>query len=200
MAQSPLRKEWTPLQRVEPNPAMQELRAKVGSPPAHEVWANDLYQIVVTYMGEIMGDETHDRQGFMHLSMKRHDRHPMADWRHYQAIKNEIAGPEREAVEIFPAESRLVDSANEYHLWVFPEGYVIEFGFTEQLVSSDYQTKAFNDGRSRGEHKGRQRPFQPGLPVAVGRNEKPDADVDMTADMFKPMDVVGLVPVERDDT
>ena len=190
-----LNRPWVPMQRVEPNPAMQALRAKVGSPPAHEVWANDLYQVVVTYMG----GEDEGRDGFMHLSMKRHDRHPMADWRHYQAIKNEIAGPEREGVEIFPAESRLVDSANEYHLWVFPEGYFIEFGFTDRLVSSDFQTKAFNEGRRRGEHKGRQRAFQPGLPVAVDRNEQPGADDDWSKDIFKPQAVGGLVSAERDD-
>lgn len=191
MAQS-LHKPWVPLVRAVPNPAMQALRAAVGSPPAHEVWANDLYQIVVTYMG----GEDEGREGFMHLSMKRHDRHPMADWRHSQAIKNEIAGPEREAVEIYPAESRLVDSANEYHLWVFPEGYQIEFGFTERLVSSDHQVRSFNDGRKKGDHKGRQRAFQPGLPVAVDRNEQEGAEEDLTRDMFKPMTVGGLIPVD----
>jgi hypothetical protein len=196
MAQSPLRKSWQPLRRGTPNPALDAIRVQVGSDPADEAWGNDLYQVTVTYMGERMGDAATDREGFMHLSIKRHDRHPIGDWRHMQAIKNEIAGPEREAVEIYPAESRLVDSANEYHLWVFPEGYFIEFGFTERLVSSDYQAKAFNDGRSRGEHKGRQRPFQPGLPVAVDRNEQPGADEDMTADMFKPTSV--QIPAAED--
>jgi hypothetical protein len=171
-----------------PNPMLDALRVQVGSRPADEVWFNDLYQVTVTYMGG--PDE--GREGFMHLSMKRHDRHPMTDWRHYQAIKNEIAGPEREAVEIYPAESRLVDTSNEYHLWVFPEDYYIEFGFTEQLLSSDTQVRMFNDGRKRGEHKGRQRPFQPGLPVAEGRNDKPDAEEDMSAGLLTPTQAGGL--------
>jgi len=29
-----------------------------------------------------------------------------------------IVGEEHEAFEVYPAESRLVDTANQYHLWV----------------------------------------------------------------------------------
>jgi hypothetical protein len=57
----------------------------------------------------------------MHLTFKRNDRAAVRDWRHFQAIKNEVAGPEREAIELYPPESMLVDAANEYHLWVLPK-------------------------------------------------------------------------------
>src|SRR3954465_11420168 len=65
----------------------------------------------------------------MHLSFKRNDRAAVRDWRHFQAIKNEVAGPEREAIEIFPPESMLVDSANENHLWIIPEDNISPLGF-----------------------------------------------------------------------
>jgi hypothetical protein len=49
-------------------------------------------------------------------------------WRDKQKIKNELFGRERVAVEVFPAESDLVDEANMYHLWVLPFGFNIPFG------------------------------------------------------------------------
>lgn len=69
----------------------------------------------------------------IHLSIKRNDKNPMHDWRDLQRIKNEILGPEEEAVELYPAESRLVDSANQYHLWSF-KGMRVPFGYTERVV------------------------------------------------------------------
>lgn len=57
----------------------------------------------------------------VHLSIKRFDRAPIHDWRVMQEIKNKILGPEHEAVELYPAESRLTDTANQYHLWCFKD-------------------------------------------------------------------------------
>lgn len=49
-------------------------------------------------------------------------------WRDKQKIKNDLFGREWVAVEVFPAESELVDEANMYHLWVLPEGFRLPFG------------------------------------------------------------------------
>lgn len=48
-------------------------------------------------------------------------------WAEKQRIKDELVGPERVAVEVFPARSRLIDHANMYHLWVLPEGFELPF-------------------------------------------------------------------------
>jgi len=56
------------------------------------------------------------------LSYKRNDRAAFGDWRIKQHIKNQMVGPECEAIEIYPAESRKVDTSNQYHLWCFPKG------------------------------------------------------------------------------
>lgn len=71
----------------------------------------------------------------MHISIKRLDRQPLRDWRALQKIKNVVLGEECEAVEIFPAESRLVDGANQYHLWGFvdPEARM-PFGFDMRMI------------------------------------------------------------------
>jgi hypothetical protein len=44
----------------------------------------------------------------------RLDGQAIHDWRELQRIKNEIVGDEIEAVELYPAESRLLDTANWY--------------------------------------------------------------------------------------
>lgn len=43
---------------------------------------------------------------------------PMHDWSVLQGIKNEIVGPEFEAVELYPAQSRLMNHECCYHLWI----------------------------------------------------------------------------------
>jgi hypothetical protein len=74
-----------------------------------EVWLNDLYQVAVMAWGK----------DWIQLNIRRRDGGPiLRDWRHFQQIKNEIVGAEHEAVELYPAESRLVDTANKFHLFV----------------------------------------------------------------------------------
>lgn len=52
------------------------------------------------------------------------------DWRDFQRIKNDICGDEWEAVELYPAESRLIDPSNRFYLWCAPKG-VFSFGLPE---------------------------------------------------------------------
>ena len=39
-------------------------------------------------------------------------------WHEAQRIKDEIAGPEATAVEVYPPKAEIVDGADAYHLWV----------------------------------------------------------------------------------
>jgi hypothetical protein len=71
----------------------------------------------------------------MHINIRRRDGSMFKDWRHFQQIKNEVAGPEREALEIYPAESRKVDTSNKWHLWVLPEGATFGLGWVQRDVS-----------------------------------------------------------------
>ncbi len=158
-------KPWQPMTKGTVNPALKAAHEAAGIPEddSIEAWGNDLYQVVARNIeldtGEVM----------THLSIKRHDRRTIRRWRHLQQIKNEICGPLREAVEIFPSERRLVDGANEQHLWVLPEGVELPFGFPQGLVTNDEDVAEFNAGREAGRHKGRQDEWQPGL--TTGRNE-----------------------------
>lgn len=86
------------------------------------------------------------------LSIKRRDKEMIHDWRELQRIKNELLGEEVEAVELYPADSRLVDTSNQYHLWCLPEGMRFPFGYTDRLV-----------GEGDGRFGSKQRPFEPGF-------------------------------------
>jgi hypothetical protein len=105
-----------------------------------KVYINDIYQVL--YYDEKMVDnmgcssETFKEQ-IRYLSIKRHDKEAVKDWRDFQDIKNQLCGEDSEAVELFPSESRLVDTANQYHLWVFPKGYILPFGMIARAVIED---------------------------------------------------------------
>jgi hypothetical protein len=62
-----------------------------------------------------------------HLSMRTIENDTRHDWREIQRVKNELLGEDWEGIELYPAESRVVDTANQYHLWCFP--FVLPFGF-----------------------------------------------------------------------
>jgi hypothetical protein len=110
--------------------------------------------------------------GSMHLTFKRNDRAAVRDWRHFQAIKNEVAGPEREAVEIFPPESQLVDGANEYHLFVLPKGLQSPLGFDQgQELGPAVNTHDNASYRQGGSSGYAQRGWEEGIPTGLGRTD-----------------------------
>jgi hypothetical protein len=79
-----------------------------------------------------------------HLSIKRVDKERVGveKYRDFVRIKNEICGSSFEAVEIFPAYDDEIDTANQYHLWVFlDEAFRLPFGWHgKRLVSSAQPT------------------------------------------------------------
>ncbi len=75
---------------------------------------------------------------FVHLHIHRNDWKACNDWREFQEIKNVLVGEENEAVELFPAESRLVDTSNTYHLWVHADpGYRFPIGMYHRVTTSE---------------------------------------------------------------
>lgn len=83
-----------------------------------ETWRNDLYMVTVDRdTNHALGEACSG--GMFELSIRRIDRGASRDWRHLQQIKNQLIGKENEAVELFPAESRLRDAANQFWLYGF---------------------------------------------------------------------------------
>src|SRR5690606_20517486 len=59
---------------------------------------------------------------FKVLGISAIDETARPDWREFQQLKNYLVGEEWEGVELYPAESRLVDPSNRFYLWCVPKG------------------------------------------------------------------------------
>ena len=124
------------------------------------IFLNDKYQVQIreAKWGEHLPKE--QQMDMIWLSIKRIDKESIHDWRELQQIKNEIVGEKNEAIEIYPSEDRIVDTANQYHLWVFKDPEIkVPVGFFDGRRVSDI----FTDGASK------QRPFDSKIKVKVPR-------------------------------
>ncbi len=117
-----------------------------------EVYVNDIYQVNVqrNEKADYMVREPSMKGKMTYLSIKRLDKKSIHDWRHLQEIKNELCGEDCEAIEIYPVEKRLVDTANQYHLFVFPKGYFVGFGWTKRSVMYEHKEGGFGKSGQRG--------------------------------------------------
>lgn len=111
-------------------------------------WLNGKYQVM------IRAETDHEGVDYLLLSIRREDRKPIADWRDLQWIKNQLLGPEQEMVQLFPAESRLVDTSNQFWFIFYPNRRW-PFGFQDRLVAEKLRVKVPDGGWSQ------QRPFAP---------------------------------------
>lgn len=108
-------------------------QTKSRSNPQFGIWENE------TFIVEI---KSADNDDFYWMKVKRQDGQAIHSWADLQAIKNNLIGPEHEGIEIYPAESRLVDESNAYHLWVYREpgrkfGVGLKYRRVKNEASSD---------------------------------------------------------------
>lgn len=109
---------WGPWSRMSYEEACREAERRSGQPArlgpwVTEVWVNRRYLVMVAPR----------EGGVTQLLVQRTDGTARRCWQDLQAIKNDIAGHEALAVEVFPAESEVKDGAHVTHLWVLPEGF-----------------------------------------------------------------------------
>lgn len=116
---------WTPFEEAEPMPGL----------PQEQVFVNSRYQVSVK---KRVAPPPFGK--YIELSIKTRDREAFHDWRDFQRIKNELVGEEFEGLELYPAEDRLVDTANQYYMHVFmpkyPNGH-FPFGYQTRLVAGE---------------------------------------------------------------
>jgi len=99
----------------------------VQSMTAARIFENNLYRVRLKHAPP-----------FVQLSIRRLDGSPCKEWSHFQRMKNELVGPEHEAIELYPAESRLVDCSHEYHLWVHADRtFQFPVGFRNRFVQDE---------------------------------------------------------------
>ncbi len=139
---------WTPFKRAN---ATAESRSRIKRElgltdedlDIGDLFINSRYQVVIRRQRPASGTGP----DLVHLSVKRRDMRPAHDWRDLQRIKNELLGPEHEAIELYPAESRRVDAANQYHLWALDDPtFRWPVGFGQRMVSGD---KPLGGGKQR---------------------------------------------------
>lgn len=136
------RQPWTAWVECEVPSA--DIYQKTGGGAPDHLFRNSRYQVSMWF------GESESMGRYVHLSIKDHDKSVRHDWRDMQRIKNELVGPEYEGIELYPAESRLVDTANQYHLFVFST-WKPDVGFKSRLVA---------DGEAKFAPGSRQRPFE----------------------------------------
>tara|TARA_R100000656_G_scaffold105657_1_gene77786 strand:+ start:335 stop:856 length:522 start_codon:yes stop_codon:yes gene_type:complete len=101
-----------------------------------EKWRNDIYTATVRKLKP----KEHGFTGIeiTEISISRLDGKAVHDWRHIQWLKNDVVGTEIDAIEMYPKESKLVDTANQYWLYAFTQGLdfpLVPKGFTTRVVS-----------------------------------------------------------------
>lgn len=146
---------WEPLERVEAPPlaeadiallmeahscsrddAVKVLAANAGTA---EYWRNSIFTVVKYRLGS----------GWFRLRIEASDGRPVdRNWPLFQAIKNQLLGPECEALELYPAESRKVDEANMYHM----------YGVADPAVKFSFGMTPVDLGGKRYDVRGRSKP------------------------------------------
>ena len=141
------------LRKDHPNFSAATLKRMLKAMEREKLYRNDLYQVAINK------DPPHGFAGLVvwELSIKRTDKEPILDWRDIQTIKNQLCGEEAEMFQLFPAESRLVDTANQYYFFALMKGPTGRFprlpvGWTVRTVSEDTPGM------------GKQRPFEKEAP------------------------------------
>jgi len=123
--------------------------------PGTTVVMNNRYQVCLRKAAIV------DGKPITSLSIKRRDKKPIRSWRDLLWIKNQLCGEECEAVEIFPPMSKLLDTSNQYWLWVFPEGVSLGLG-----LGNDTAVVCDGDG-STAPGRNRQQPLPEWYPPPV---------------------------------
>ena len=116
---------WTDFQQVHPVNAD---GSRIELEEGETYWRNSFYLVFCKQLEPARGIE-----GAVRLTIKHNQGKAVREWKHLQRIKNEIVGAEREAVEIFPPESMLVDLSKEHHLFVTPVGVSSIYVYEEKM-------------------------------------------------------------------
>lgn len=133
-AARPKDKPWTPFERCQ------------QIPTGEYMWLNSRFTVIVGLRGGDHVTWEGMRGDFdAHLSYRRNDRSSdRITWRDVQRMKAELCGSESEALEMYPAESRVLDGANQRHLlvWRADSPNRPQYGFHTGRQVSDNDTLA----------------------------------------------------------
>lgn len=116
-----MRQAWQPFEQM-PESERPEIfarqRERVGD--LQSFWKNNIYSVQIYRRATKRGVA-------LQLVVRRHDEEEIQGWDDLQRVKNELAGPDRVAVEIYPPQHELMDQAPLRHLFVLPVGEAAPF-------------------------------------------------------------------------
>lgn len=121
---------------LDPDEVRRQLEEQESRSSDEELWINSRYQVILSRIP----CQDPRLPTLVHLSIKRVDKECPGEehFRDFQRIKNELVGRGCEGVELYPTEDRLVDTANQFHLWCFDDATVrFPFGMGSRLVTGD---------------------------------------------------------------
>ena len=138
-------RKWTAMkfegQEMQPDPDN-----KAATTTLVEYWYNGLYTATVRRHSD---GWPFGGGPWAKLGIFCEDGEPRHDWRDFQRIKNDLVGPEWEAIELYPAESRLLDPSNYYALFCAPTIAIGTFG--QRRVMAPDQCMAPQRGWAKGD-------------------------------------------------
>jgi hypothetical protein len=106
-------KEWNEFKDVTTEAIQKHLTLNPFSPfRPDSVFQNNKY-IVQVFKNRLRNEKYYTK-----VMVRRSDAEPVYSWQDLFRIKNEIFGPEIEAIQFMPKVSELVDDANLYWFWI----------------------------------------------------------------------------------
>lgn len=87
-------------------------------PPGETGWLGQIHSAYANLWYVALVRTISSAWGTVHHAAIRNAESSDIPWAEKQWVKNQVFGPEAQAIEVFPAESKLIDEANMYHLWV----------------------------------------------------------------------------------
>ena len=125
-------RKWEPMRRVDSGESIR-MNGERGLMPV-EYWANRWY--TATKRSFDTGWPLNNGP-YVQLGIYCEDGEPRHDWRDFQRIKNDLCGAEWEGLELYPAESRLMDPSNYFILYCVPTLPFGSFGGRQLLGASN---------------------------------------------------------------
>lgn len=155
--------KFTEYERKELPEGIRSKRDRDSTVPSEWLVKNQTHTVIV------IGDDrcADPLQGWVVLSIRRNDRAAECDWRIFMRIKNDLVGPDREAIQLFPGMRRVVDTANQYFLFVAPAGHIFGLGQFEREVSDEKWAESIG---------AKQRPFGEDDPLRLLVNNEPRSE------------------------
>lgn len=117
-----------------------------------EKWENSKYKVTFDKQCDHVHPDWPKGLKCWYISFSMKDGGHLLDWREIQEIKNQVVGEEHEAVMLFPKDSRCMDTANQFHLYIigdkdqeFPIGWQCPKAISDDVGESNCKQRKLEE-------------------------------------------------------